>query len=647
MQSINELGPESTFARDYNINHGRFYLSMPASQLTVTLAPLLVYFDLTPFQGIQAAWWGFGFGASIALFLHGLLATLRSKGFNTGAAIGGAAIAAGASAVLFPGLGPAALASVLAGGYFLGGLISGAVEGVSKYARNTILFAPRNHVERGGVKKGHKTISLRFALSTPAGDGEFSPFAWISMFYDQKFRKFKFISHIEDDGKDGKRVIDESTLNHSILIGSVVTALNVLVMLKLALINVFMLLPSLVYTAGKAVGPFLMKKKIGKQTIFGKVFQYIGFMGGVTTLFGLSVLVKILTLNGPANAGDHMVLLAGATMAILANAIPIWRAVIGWQYRDVPERNIDLQLLGKKFTVGKYLKAALQRHPDNKKQAVQEAVDEALKNAQPSPVREWLFLGKWARMTSEQARGFWAAILIGGWVVIVPKTVAFIAALTKYKFAYPISDVERFLYYGTAGFIAVWAYGKIVSTLENRYWQRKVNNLDKEVEVRFKKAKEAGISYPSWGAEVEALMTGIHMYMGNKEINLVRQSYKEIKELLKSPDGDAGLPVVAVAPTLAPVADRAMQAQEPAPELTAFKMPPIPQLYGADLANPGGIDLGKTKVGVRAPNGGVQAAFDDPTMLRLLLNAQGLTPIIYDIKTMTPSMIDRFVGLGQ
>jgi 1,3-beta-glucan synthase component len=64
-------------------------------------------------------------------------------------------------------------------------------------------------------------------------------------------------------------------------------------------------------------------------------------------------------------------------------------------------------------------------------------------------------------------------------------------------------------------------------------------------------------------------------------------------------------------------------------------------------SGPGGIDLGKTMVSVQAPNGVIQTAFDDPAMLRLLLNADGLAPIIYNVRTMTPSMVDHFVGVDQ
>jgi hypothetical protein len=59
----------------------------------------------------------------------------------------------------------------------------------------------------------------------------------------------------------------------------------------------------------------------------------------------------------------------------------------------------------------------------------------------------------------------------------------------------------------------------------------------------------------------------------------------------------------------------------------------------------GGIDLGRTQVTVQGA-GSIQTAFDDPAMLRLLLNSDGLAPIIYDVKAMTPAMVNSFVGLN-
>ncbi len=63
----------------------------------------------------------------------------------------------------------------------------------------------------------------------------------------------------------------------------------------------------------------------------------------------------------------------------------------------------------------------------------------------------------------------------------------------------------------------------------------------------------------------------------------------------------------------------------------------------AMASNPGGINIGLVNVEVRNKNA-ITTAFDDQAMLQLLINADGLSPVIYGIKPMTPSMVQTFVG---
>ena len=60
----------------------------------------------------------------------------------------------------------------------------------------------------------------------------------------------------------------------------------------------------------------------------------------------------------------------------------------------------------------------------------------------------------------------------------------------------------------------------------------------------------------------------------------------------------------------------------------------------------GGINLSRTIVDVESSGDEVGMVFDDPTMLRLLLNSNGLTPIINSVKIMTPSMKSHYLGLN-
>ena len=63
-----------------------------------------------------------------------------------------------------------------------------------------------------------------------------------------------------------------------------------------------------------------------------------------------------------------------------------------------------------------------------------------------------------------------------------------------------------------------------------------------------------------------------------------------------------------------------------------------------DHAMKGGIDLEKTNVQTRGA--GVRTVFSDPAMLRMLLNADGLVPVIYKIEPAAPSMINMLLGLN-
>ena len=60
---------------------------------------------------------------------------------------------------------------------------------------------------------------------------------------------------------------------------------------------------------------------------------------------------------------------------------------------------------------------------------------------------------------------------------------------------------------------------------------------------------------------------------------------------------------------------------------------------------PGGIDMGKISLAVESDGKGVTMGFDDMTLLELLRNADGLSPIIYNMKVMTPSMLRMWEGI--
>jgi hypothetical protein len=354
----------------------------------------------------------------------------------------------------------------------------------------------------------------------------------------------------------------------------------------------------------------------------------------------MSLLAKV-SLDG----GDRKLILSGILMAGLANIVPLIREFIAWtRYRDVPEKSIDFKLLGKSFTYRSYLKAAMAKYPDNSKKAVEVAVAEALGSAKESGFSKWLFLGKWARMTSEQARGFWSALIVLGWFAIVPVPPMVAVSFAQYKFAIPINDVVQYLGSATIGVFSIVVLGKIVSAIENWYWQGKVNKLHEDVNEVFGPAYRSG-EYSYRQNEIEALMSGIDKFMMQRSIPLVRQGYNDVQELLRS--GDKREVLSNETPDNTPSeGDKAMIARQITDNIYSTDRA-VQDWKPANRLTPGGSDLGRTVVNVQSSGEFIKTAFDDPAMLRLLLNADGLAPIIYNIRTMTPSMVDHFVGVDQ
>ncbi len=59
----------------------------------------------------------------------------------------------------------------------------------------------------------------------------------------------------------------------------------------------------------------------------------------------------------------------------------------------------------------------------------------------------------------------------------------------------------------------------------------------------------------------------------------------------------------------------------------------------------GGIDLGPVKVKVENKSA-IATAFEDSAMVELLMKADGITPVIYSIKPMTPAMAQNMIGIN-
>jgi len=146
--------------------------------------------------------------------------------------------------------------------------------------------------------------------------------------------------------------------------------------------------------------------------------------------------------------------------------------------------------------------------------------------------------------------------------------------------------------------------------------------------------------------KAEDLLKEYRHDIGDKYWLKAKETRREFKQIINSSNNNP-IPPPAMSPAL-PEGDDAMVVRM-AQQITSNMYPLVDMAMEAPKFNnrltKGGIDLGRTVVNVESSGDLIQTAFDDPAMLRLLLNSDGLTPIIYDVKVMTPSMVDHFVGL--
>jgi hypothetical protein len=124
-------------------------------------------------------------------------------------------------------------------------------------------------------------------------------------------------------------------------------------------------------------------------------------------------------------------------------------------------------------------------------------------------------------------------------------------------------------------------------------------------------AKEGGLT-PAEVIEAERELTGYRKNINNEEWLSAKTSRREFYKLLE---------------------DKAMGAASQAEVKSAT----------APVAEKGGIDLGLVNVKVQNKNA-ITTAFDDPAMVQLLMNAEGLSPVIYSIQPLTPVVAQGFLG---
>lgn len=200
---------------------------------------------------------------------------------------------------------------------------------------------------------------------------------------------------------------------------------------------------------------------------------------------------------------------------------------------------------------------------------------------------------------------------------------------------------------------------------------QKIDQFDQENAAKIRQIRESGIDVNAQKMAIVHLLTGgkegeANSTLLNQVGNLMSQA-KDQEEALRSQGGGkaeiaqiwsdldlklAKLSAVNIPEVVGQSAEdinakleNIDQTVSQLKEKTEKPKPNDQAMATAKKANSGGIDLSKTSIKVEAPQGTIELNMDDKAMLGLLLNADGLDPIIYNIKVMAPSNINHFLGL--
>jgi hypothetical protein len=226
------------------------------------------------------------------------------------------------------------------------------------------------------------------------------------------------------------------------------------------------------------------------------------------------------------------------------------------------------------------------------------------------------------RFVSELNRFYWRTIVGTIWFALVPKAAFFKFALTPthMKVFSFVEFVQSVLMPASLVIGAILAIGYTKGAWDMRVLNKRYKNI-------------VGSFYNIHGTYDTVKRTVIEARIHQVGIYMDQQAYRRAKGALDDIENEMG--------TQQNVnGDQAMQS-------IIKKVPPnrISKYFETPSKPTGGIDLRKTLVDVDASHGVIQTTFDDPAMLRLLLNSDGLIPIINDINVMTPVMKAQFVGV--
>jgi hypothetical protein len=280
MQRINDLGPLSIFAKEVRANGGRFFLSAPLALLFILLMPIAIIWGISPFLGILALLWNLGFVMNQVLTTNGLIAYLEASRFHRIPALLGA-LAGGALGAILPGMrsfGP----GLMVVGFLGGGFGLGMARWLYDRARHVLLFAPQLVIYALAqiIRPSLEFVASGASLKDANGvDVAFR--TWVGPNENNRSRSYTTWLNL-------RTVVW--------FVGLPSLLLNIWVLQRLDFLNVVLLLPSLLFSIGALIGPFVLAPDPGWS--LGRKVWLPRLLGWLGCAVFYTVVVQLLAMLG-------------------------------------------------------------------------------------------------------------------------------------------------------------------------------------------------------------------------------------------------------------------------------------------------------------------------------------------------------------
>lgn len=542
MQRIYDFGPQSVFARELRSNSGRTFLSAPIALLSILLMPLAIIFDVSPFVQTLVVLWNCGFVLNQVLTLHALTTYIESCGFNRITAVMGAVLG-GAWAQFSPAAQPYGPGLVLIG-MLLGGFFVGFSRWLVTRVRDLILFGPQliMHALAQAVR-----LSLEFIVSgTSAEDARH-----VSI-------RFRACAGPREDRplENYPGFINLRTVVWGF--GLLSLSLCLIALIKLDMLNVLLLLPSLLFSISTLAGPFLMAPAAGHP---------LGFWSIVPRALGWMAAGLFYCLISFAAAEGRMGRWLSVWAVVIVFGVILWQALKYFPFRYRLRRRVARlrQLLEQSGAdsakVPRICSALLQTAVTEPARpaavlersgiaaaaqpTVLEFVNQELIPFLRAPVLELkqglLARSRWA---VDWTRAFIMGLLVLLWfmMVPVPGLMVFTAGShpESYRFTLALGSLARFCAIGVAVILLSGLAGRLIQWIELHGRGRK--SLRARFEHCLSQLKEMTTRLTGvQTARGFALLTDAQVYIDQRSYAYAKRSIAEVEHILagQAPGGQA------------------------------------------------------------------------------------------------------------